>query len=48
MGSYDYSHYFQAIISNQHTLLIYLQVFIFLFGIYFIWEFMSKAIRGRY
>lgn len=55
MGYYDYSSYFQqlinkqtTIISNQDLIIKYLQFFIFIFVVYFLWKFISNMIRGRY
>lgn len=48
MGYYDYSHYFQTIINNQNTLILHLDVFLFMFIVYFLYKFISSMIRGRF
>lgn len=52
MGYYDYSHYFSNLISNQtliinnlNNILLYLQVFILIFTIFFVWFLISRMIR---
>lgn len=48
MGYYDYSHYFSTIITNQTTIITYLQVFLFVFTCYFLWKLLSSMIKGRW
>lgn len=55
MGYYDYASYFQTMINNQNSIitslnstLLYLQVLLFMFVIYFLWRFISKSINRRF
>lgn len=51
---YDYVSYLNTIISNQNELklilnniLLHLDLFVFIFTIYFLYKFISSMIRGR-
>lgn len=55
MNYYDYRSYFQTLINNtdkllqqNSTLILFLQVFLFMFTIYFLYRFISSMVRGRY
>lgn len=54
MGYYDYSGYFSTLINNQNIILntlgetlLYLQVFTFIFTIFFVWLFISRMTKRR-
>jgi len=51
---YDYTYYFNQLITNQNyiidifnNLLLYLQVFVFIFSCYFLYILISRMIKGR-
>lgn len=55
MPYYDYSSYFQNIISHQNMLqvsldkgVLFIQLLCFMFACYFVWKFVSSMLKGRW